>query len=201
MSLQISSSDIRSKLSGNLPGGMGLSRRGLLGLGAAAVALGVPGARPAAAREPEPERVVRLYNCQTGEGFDGVYWAEGRPVAEALARIDWVLRDHRNDDCRRIDLALLHRLSAMQERLGSDRPFEVLSAFRSLETNRRLIAQGASVTSLHLEGRAVDLRLPGRRATDLYKCALSFGNGGAGCYPGRGFVHVDTGPTRRWVGA
>ena len=177
----------------------GLLGRSLLGVGAA-VALGVGRARPAAAWEPEPERVVRFYNCQTGEHFEGVYWAEGRPVAEALARIDWILRDHSSDDCRRIDLALLHRLSAMQEKLESERPFEVLSAFRSLETNRRLLGQGASATSLHLEGKAVDLRLPGRRAADLFKCALSFGNGGAGCYPGRGFVHVDTGPTRRWYG-
>ncbi len=176
-----------------------LSRRGLLGFGAA-VALGLPLARPAAAREPEPERAVRVHNCQTGESFEGVYWAEGRPLAEALARIDWVLRDHRNDHCRPIDLALLHRLSAIQERLESDRPFEVLSGFRSPESNRQLIAQGASVHSLHLEGRAADLRLPGTPAATLYRCVLSFGNGGVGCYPERGFVHVDTGPTRRWVG-
>lgn len=175
----------------------GLSRRGLLGLGAA-VALGVCRSRPAAAWEPEPERTVRLYNCQTGESFDGVYWAEGRPIADALARIDWVLRDHHSDDCRRIDLALLHRLWEMQEKLDSTRPFEVLSAFRSLETNRHV--KGAAATSLHLQGKAVDLRLPGRRTADLYRCALSFGDGGAGCYPKQNFVHVDTGPTRRWVG-
>lgn len=177
-----------------------LSRRSILGIGAAAVALRLPLASPAAAREPEPERTIHLYNCHTGEGFDGVYWAEGRPVADALARIDWVLRDHRIDRCRRIDLGLLHRLSAMRDMLDSDRPFEVLSAYRSPETNRMLLAQGASETSQHLEGRAVDVRLPGTKATALYQCALSLGSGGAGCYPGRGFVHVDTGPTRRWIG-
>lgn len=179
------------------PGGGTLSRRGLLGIGAAA-ALGVSRSRAAAAWEPEPERAVRLYNCQTGESFSGVYWAEGRPIAEALARIDWVLRDHHSDVCRRIDLALLHRLWEMQEKLDSRKPFEVLSAFRSLDTNRN--TRGAAAASLHLEGKAADLRLSGRRTEDLYRCALSFGDGGAGCYPQRNFIHVDTGPTRRWMG-
>ncbi|MBK3737465.1 uncharacterized protein YcbK (DUF882 family) [Azospirillum brasilense] len=175
-----------------------LTRRGIFGLGAA-VAVGVCNSRSAAAWEPAPERTLRIYNCLTGESFDGVYWAEGRPIAEAMARIDWVLRDHRSDDCHRIDLALLNRMSEMQEKLDSQHPFEVLSAFRSKETNRRV--KGAASGSLHLQGRAVDLRLQGRRAVDLYRCALSFGDGGAGCYAKRNFVHVDTGPTRRWVGA
>ena len=175
-----------------------LSRRGILGLGAA-LAFGVCDSRTAAAWEPGPERTLRLYNRQTGEGFEGVYWAEGRPVAEAMARIDWVLRDHYSDVCCRIDLALLNRLSEMQEKLDSPHPFEVLSAFRSKETNRKVV--GAAAGSLHVEGRAVDLRLSGRRAVDLYRCALSFGDGGAGCYAKRNFIHVDTGPTRRWVEA
>lgn len=175
-----------------------LTRRGIFGLGAA-VAVGVCNSRTAAAWEPAPERTLRIYNCLTGESFDGVYWAEGRPIVEAMARIDWVLRDHRSDDCHRIDPALLNRLSEMQEKLDSRHPFEVLSAFRSKETNRRV--KGAATGSLHLQGRAVDLRLQGRRAVDLYRCALSFGDGGAGCYAKRNFVHVDTGPTRRWVGA
>ena len=180
------------------PTAAGLTRRGILGLGAA-VAVGVCNSRTANAWEPAPERTLRLYNRLTGESFEGVYWAEGRPVAEALARIDWILRDHRTDACRRIDLALLNRLWEMQETLDSRHPFEVLSAFRSQETNRRV--EGAARDSYHLEGRAVDLRLQGWRAVDLYRCALSTGDGGAGCYAKRNFIHVDTGPTRRWVGA
>jgi uncharacterized protein YcbK (DUF882 family) len=139
----------------------------------------------------------------TGESFDEVYWADGRPVVEAVARIDWLLRDHNNGKHRRIDLELLHRLWGMQEKLDTDQPFEILSGFRTRETNQKLIERGikASANSLHMQGMAVDLRVPNRRPRALYRLALSLGGGGTGCYPRRGFVHLDSGPTRRWMGA
>lgn len=178
-----------------------LSRRGLFGLGAvAAIGASCGGVRPALALEPRPERALHLHVCLTGESFAGVFWAAGRPLSEAMARLEWLLRDPHRDRCRPIDLALLHRLSAMQERLDSDRPFEVLSGFRTPETNRHLLSQGAVPDSMHLVGRAVDLRMPGRRTADIYRCALDFA-GGSGFYGRRGFVHVDSGPTRRWRGA
>jgi len=163
----------------------------------------VTGSRAALAWEPAPERRLRLHHCATGESFDDVYWAEGRPVADALARIDWLMRDHHIDECRRIDLSLLHRLSEMQERLETDRPFEILSGFRSLQTNRGMIQRGvrAAVHSFHIEGMAADIRVPGRRANVLYKLGLALGGGGTGYYPRQGFVHVDSGPARRWVSA
>ncbi|HYG88977.1 MAG TPA: DUF882 domain-containing protein [Azospirillum sp.] len=145
------------------------------------------------------ERRLRLYNTVTGESFDDVYWSEGRGLVEALARIDWLLRDPFADRCKPIDLELLHRLSTLQRASGRVGPFEVLSGYRSPETNRRLVTEGAARQSQHLFGRAVDLRLPGVRPRDLYRLALSLGSGGTGYYPRRGFVHLDTGPKRHWV--
>lgn len=182
-----------------------IPRRSLLRLSvaaAAAVPLAAPFIRPSHAHVVIGERRLRLHNRLTGESFDDVFWADGAPVPEVLARIDWLLRDPHNDRTRRMDLALLQRLHGMQARLETDEPFQVLSAFRSLETNRRLIAQGhsASQSSLHLEGKAVDLRLPGVRNQHLYRAALATGSGGTGVYAGRGFVHVDTGKPRQWQG-
>lgn len=169
-----------------------------LAFGLAGAALPVAGAE-AAGNAAVHERRLRLYNCQTGEFFDDVYWAEGGGVAEALARIDWVLRDPANDRCVSMDMDLLHRLSAFQQASESTEPLEILSGFRSKETNRRLISRGASRHSQHLLGRAVDLRLTGTRPRDLYRLALSMGRGGTGYYPKQGFVHLDSGPDRNWT--
>lgn len=156
----------------------------------------------AARWRPPRDWRLRLHNTTTGEVFDDVYCADGRCLPEALARIDWILRDHYTDQCRTIDETLLHRLYRIQCRLDADRPFEVLSAYRSPETNHRLAAAGlgASPQSFHVQGRAVDIRLPGRRITDVYRVALELGDGGLGYYPTSGFVHVDTGAPRQWMG-
>jgi uncharacterized protein YcbK (DUF882 family) len=146
---------------------------------------------------------LRLHHCETGESFDDVYWTEGRPVADSVARIDWLMRDFHVDECRRIDLSLLHRLSTLQEKLETDRPFEIFSGFRSARTNQRMIARGerAAAHSFHIEGMAADFRVPNRRTSAVYRLGLSLGGGGTGFYPRRGFVHFDSGPTRRWMGA
>lgn len=184
-----------------------LARRGLLrlalgaGIGAVTAIRG-SGAAAAPIPAPAPQRRLRLHNTVTGERFDDLYWDGGRPVPDALARIDWLLRDHHCDRCARMDLALLHRLSDLQARLRSRAPFEVLSGYRTEETNRRLVASGigASPRSLHMEARAVDIRVPGMTAGTLYRAALASGPGGVGGYLRRRFVHLDTGPERRWLG-
>lgn len=184
-----------------------LARRGLLrlalgaGIGAVTAVRGT-GAAAAPIPAPEPQRRLRLHNTVTGESFDDLYWDGGRPVPDALARIDWLLRDHHCDRCARMDLELLHRLSLLQARLRTRGPLEVLSGYRTEETNRRLVASGigASPRSLHLEARAVDIRAPGVPARTLYRVALASGPGGVGGYLRRRFVHLDTGPERRWLG-
>lgn len=189
------------------PSGPSLARRGLLrmvlgaGIGAV-VAMPATAAVAAPIPAPGPQRRLRLHNTVTGESFDDLYWEGGRPVPEALARIDWLLRDHHCDSSARMDLALLHRLSDLQARLRTRAPFEVLSGYRTEETNRRLVAagMGASPRSFHMEARAVDIRAPGVAARTLYRAALATGQGGVGGYLRRRFVHLDTGPQRRWLG-
>jgi len=179
-----------------------LPRRHMLRLLLAASLTTLPGVAQAARWRPPREWRLRLYNTATGEDFDDVYCVNGRIVPEAMARIDWLLRDHYCDQCISIDDGLVHRLYELQCRLDGDRPFEVLSGYRTPETNSQLIARGlrAAPKSLHMEGRAIDIRLPGVKAKTLYRAALASGEGGSGWYPRRGFVHVDSGPPRQWVG-
>jgi len=180
----------------------GLSRRHLLRLSVAAPLVTAPRLAEAARWRPPREWRLRLHNAATGEIFDDVYCADGRLVPDAMARIDWVLRDHYTDQCRSMDEELLHCLYRMQCRLDTDRPFEVLSAYRSPATNHRLAkaGTGASPQSLHLQGRAVDIRLPDQGTRSLYRAALEIGDGGIGYYPRSGFLHIDTGAPRRWMG-
>jgi uncharacterized protein YcbK (DUF882 family) len=57
---------------------------------------------------------------------------------------------------------------------------------------------GQAKNSLHLRGKAVDVRLPGVPLARLRDAGLALGRGGVGYYPSSDFVHLDTGPARRW---
>ncbi|PWC52444.1 DUF882 domain-containing protein [Azospirillum sp. TSO22-1] len=179
-----------------------LSRRCLLRLSLAAPLAPIPQLAEAARWRPPREWRLRLHNTATGEAFDDVYCVDGCSLPEALARLTWILRDHNTNQCRAIDESLLHRLFRLQCRLERGRPFDVLSAYRSPATNHRLAEAGlgASPQSLHLQGRAVDVRLPGCAAHALHRAALELGEGGIGYYPESGYVHLDTGAPRHWTG-
>jgi len=175
------------------------ARRDLLGL-AAAVATGFVAAPAIALPRGPGRRALAFHNLHTGESLDLVYWAGGSYLPEARQRIDYLLRDFRTDTVHPIDPNLLDLLSALRQRLRSNAPFLVLSGYRSPETNRMLQAttEGVATNSLHLEGQAVDIRVPDRALTSLHTAALGLKAGGVGYYPKSDFVHVDVGPVRRW---
>ena len=77
----------------------------------------------------------------------------------------------------------------------------MISGYRCPATNttlRNTRGGGVARRSLHMDGKAIDVRLPGVPLADLRDAALSLGMGGVGFYPREQFVHVDTGPVRRW---
>jgi uncharacterized protein YcbK (DUF882 family) len=128
-----------------------------------------------------------------------VYWAEGRYLAEGLAAIDHLLRDHRTGEVRPIDRRLLDLLHRLAFALETRETFHVISGYRSPVTNAMLAARGgASPRSLHVVGQAIDLRVPGRALADLRRAALGLRGGGVGHYPSSDFVHVDVGRVRTW---
>ena len=148
-----------------------------------------------------PERSLSLHNTHTGELLKQVvYWEQGAYLPDALQDINYVLRDHRNDEIHPIDPITLDLMAAISRKLGAKRPFEIISGYRSPETNQALRKgnQGVARNSYHMKGQAVDLRLPGVPLKTLRKAALQLRMGGVGYYPKSNFVHVDSGTVRSW---
>ena len=175
-----------------------LSRRHFLGAAAAASLSSPLGAL--AATPGEAERWLAFRHIHTGERIKALYWADGDYIAESLGEIDSFLADFRSGDIHPIDVDLLNLLHKLQQKLDTDRPFHVISAYRSPATNAELLARGRGVrkNSLHMRGMAIDVRLPGRDTGALWHAAISERRGGTGYYPKYDFVHLDVGPHWHW---
>ena len=147
-----------------------------------------------------PEKSLALYNTHTGEGVNAVYWVKGKYIPDTLAAVDRVLRDHRTDETMPIDRQLLDLLYDIREELGCHQAFHIISGYRSPTTNAYLRSMSRRVAehSLHMDGKAVDLRLPGWAAFTVRSVARDLRVGGVGYYPRSEFVHVDVGPIRYW---
>jgi uncharacterized protein YcbK (DUF882 family) len=187
-----------------------LSRRHLLHSAAMlAAVVAVPAlwsgtARASAALAPGPRRLA-FYHTHTSETLDIVYSENGAYVPDALQEIHHLFRDFRTGDTHRIDPALLDLLHDVQQATGGTPGsgkgrFEIISAYRSPATNHMLAnrSNGVADHSLHLQGQAIDVRLPGVATADLHRAALRRAGGGVGYYPQSDFVHLDTGRVRRW---
>lgn len=189
---------------------MNLDRRGFLKSGlvagaAAAAGLILPGSDAFAAALAQPPgskggREISFVNVHTGERFSGEYWTTEKYLPDAFRAIKHVMRDHRTDEIFPIDPRLIDILFVLQHKLGSRRSFEILSGYRSPKTNAvlRRVSYGVAKKSLHMQGQAVDLRLPGISLAGLRRAAMSLQAGGVGFYPGSRFVHLDTGRVRHW---
>lgn len=146
------------------------------------------------------ERTLRLYNTHTGETVRSVFWAEGQFIPDALQDINKVLRDHRNNKIAPIDPQLLVLLNEVSAKFGDNQLVHVISGYRSPESNAMLHAHSSGVAkrSMHMDGKAIDIRLPGKDLAQLRKAAMSMRAGGVGYYPSSQFVHMDTGRVRYW---
>jgi uncharacterized protein YcbK (DUF882 family) len=145
-------------------------------------------------------RSLALFNTRTKEGYNGIYWRNGAYVASALENVNYIMRDIRTDDVKQIDTDLLDLIYKISLKLKTDGPFHILSGYRSHKTNSILFEheENAAKNSFHTKGQAVDIRLPGRRASILRKAAFELSEGGIGYYPRQRFVHIDVGPVRYW---
>lgn len=148
------------------------------------------------------ERKLAFLNLHTGERVHTTYWAEGQYLSEGLIAIDKILRDHRTGETYEIDRNLLDMLQLLNYKIGSQNEFHVISGYRSPATNAQLNARsnGVAKRSLHMLGKAIDIRLPGHALSDLHRTALSLQAGGIGYYPKSDFIHIDTGHVRQWGG-
>lgn len=144
-------------------------------------------------------RELAFSNLHTGERLELAYRERGAYLPDALASLDHLLRDHRSGEVHPIDPTLFDLLFDLRHATGGS-VFEVISGYRSPATNRSLRAQGGGVAekSLHLVGKAIDVRLRGVATSRLRRAALQLARGGVGFYPDADFVHLDTGRVRFW---
>ncbi len=185
-----------------------ISRRNFITAGVAALPAlaGVPRWLHAADRAArigadDAARMLRLNHTHTGERLAIEYFTGGHYQHEALSEVDRFLRDFRTGAVHRIDPSLLDILHQLRSATGATEPFEVISGYRSPRTNAMLRTRGGggvASNSLHIQGKAIDIRLPGVSLKHLRDAALDLKRGGVGYYPASQFVHVDTGRVRRW---
>ena len=150
-----------------------------------------------------PERSIELLNTHTSESLSVVYRRGTEYDVAALARLNHVLRDHRSGDTHEIDVRLFDQLHDLALAAHCDARYEIISGYRSPESNAKMSARpgsGVAKKSLHMQGRALDVRLKGCPCSDLRDLALAAKQGGVGYYQRSDFVHIDTGAFRTWVG-
>ena len=157
---------------------------------------------------PPGPRHLKFRHLHTEKNLEVVYWDGGKYVWDALQAVNQHLSDFRSLEVHPIDVRLLDILFTLQSLTGSKEPYRIVSAFRSAATNTMLSDQSAvtngtsqvATKSLHMEGKAIDMRLNDVSLTGLRDAALALKGGGVGYYPDSGFIHVDIGSVRTWQG-
>lgn len=148
-----------------------------------------------------PARQIGMSHLHTTEQI-GLVYAKGPVYLDpALQKLNVFLRDHYTDEVGVMDPALYDILYDIRQALGARGHYAIISGYRSPKTNERLRTTrggGVAKRSLHMDGRAIDVRLPGVPLKDLREAAIALGRGGVGYYPRDNFVHVDTGAVRTW---
>ena len=160
-----------------------------------------PFAAQRALAAPLQARSLALDHTHTGERLSLVYAMGDQYVPDALSTLNHFLRDHYSGDVGVIDPQLFDLLHRVKTELGASQSFQVISGYRCPTTNQALRSTrggGVATRSLHMDGKAIDIRLPGVPLGDLREAALSLRAGGVGYYPREQFVHIDTGRVRSW---
>ena len=151
----------------------------------------------------DPVRTLKLKNLHTGQSTVATYWENGEYLVDGLADIFYLMRDHRSNKVAAMDLELLNNVFRIQQTLQTNKEIYLISGYRSPETNAQLrrVSEGVARHSFHMQGRALDFRIPGINNAYLHKASLVQNDGGVGYYPKSGFIHLDTGRKRHWVKA
>jgi len=151
-------------------------------------------------RHSTGHRALSFEHAHTGEKLKLTYFERGNYIKDALQEIDYLLRDFRTEDIHPIDTALLDQLFDLKQTLALNKPFHILSGYRSPITNARLRkhSHGVAEHSYHMQGMAIDIRVEGISSKTIRNTALAMAQGGVGYYPRNNFVHLDTGRHRSW---
>ena len=145
-------------------------------------------------------KTLSFEHTHTGEKLKIIYFERGNYIKDALQEINYLLRDFRTDDIHPIDTALLDQLFYLKQTLGLNKPFHIISGYRSPFTNAQLRkhSHGVAEHSFHMQGKAIDIRVERLSSRTIRNAALTMAQGGVGYYPRNNFVHLDTGRFRTW---
>ena len=147
-------------------------------------------------------RRIKMYSQRTGEMIDTIYWIEGDYIKEAMKEINWFMRDWRKNEVIQYDRRNIDIIAATQRLLETTEPFNMVSGYRSPETNAMLRRRnrGVASKSYHTRGMAADLKMRSRSVEQMAAAAVACHSGGVGKYRRSKFVHMDCGPIRTWKG-
>ncbi len=153
-------------------------------------------------RNSPSHKMLAFHNTHTGDQLALTYFEQGRYIKDALHEINHLFRDYHDGTVHPIDLALLDQLYDLKHTLEVRKPFHIVSGYRSPATNAdlRKHSDGVAKNSLHMEGRAIDIRIEGLDTRRIRNAALAMQRGGVGYYGRSDFVHLDTGSVRTWIG-
>ena len=145
--------------------------------------------------------IVALRSVHTGEEMNLVVPKSLNVSNSAIAKFNHICRDWRYNQAQNMDRGLVQILAKIcDESKGDIRSIsvEILSGFRTQRTNEMLRRRSAMVAknSFHKLGKALDFRLPGIDLSQTKTSADRYAYGGLGVY--KNFIHIDTGPQRRW---
>ena len=147
-------------------------------------------------------RTLSIYHTHTGESLTIEYKKNGSFDRDALEKLNWLLRDYHRDEPTSMDPRLFDIVWEAQRQVGSSEPINVVSAYRSPETNAMLRRRSKAVAknSQHMLGKAMDFYLTDANITQIREVALKMQRGGVGYYPTAftPFVHLDAGSVRHW---
>ncbi len=145
-------------------------------------------------------KTLSLLNLHTDERISLTYSENGEIIKDAVDALNHLLRDHRANETYNMDTGLYDLLHAINEKAQTNIEFNVISGYRSPQTNAKLAdaSDGVAKGSLHMQGKAIDIRIPGMKLTHVRNLAKEIGVGGVGFYPSSDFVHIDTGRVRYW---
>ncbi len=180
-----------------------ISRRGLLG---AFAGISTISAAPSFAgtsffnRGAGDVRRISMRSGRTGETVNMIYWVEGEYIREALAEVNWFMRDWRENEPTAMDVRTIDIIAATHRLLETSEPYHMVSGYRSPRTNAMLRrkSRGVARNSYHTKGMAVDLKLSSRSVSQMGRAARACRAGGVGTYGRSQFVHMDCGPLREW---
>ena len=145
-------------------------------------------------------KTLQLHNIHQNRTYQASFYEKDAYKLSGLFEVNKAFIDHRAHEITRIDIDLINLMYDISQHVGLDKKFNVISGYRSKNTNAKLRKRmsGVAKDSFHMKGKAVDIYVPGVSLRKLKDTAVGLRAGGIGYYPKSNFLHIDVGPVRSW---